>query len=130
MATSIIILSVIGFLLSCYAYHIGKKAEQETSYKSICDIQDNMSCSKAFSSGFGKIAGFSNSIVGILFYLTIFVLVLFQNTSIIFYLSIVAVLVSLYLAYLLYFKLKNFCLICNGIYVVNILLLIFSYRGV
>ena len=127
MALAIMILAIIGFLLSLYAFSIEKKSEKEKKYKPICDISDKISCTKAFSSKFGKTFGLSNSIYGIIFCIVIFLLALFGLINYIFYLSIPSVIYSIYLAYILYFKVKSFCLVCNGIYLVNILLLIFSY---
>lgn len=123
------IVAVIGFLLSFYFLYIEKKASKSKKYKAICDISDKMSCTKAFSSRYGSLFGLSNSVLGLGFYLVIFLLT-FYNITYIFYLSILSIIISIYLAYVLYFKLKNFCLICNAIYLVNILLLIFSYWGI
>ena len=120
-------LAVIGFILSAYALYLKRKKAKNPEYKSVCDISDNMSCTKVFSSSYGKSFGISNSIYGLVFYTTIYFLDIFSQNNFIFYLSILSVLVSIYLAYILYIKVKSYCLICNGIYLVNILLLIFSY---
>ncbi|EHB00088.1 Cleavage stimulation factor 64 kDa subunit [Heterocephalus glaber] len=42
--------------------------------------------------------------------------------------SIVSVVGSLYLAYILYFVLKEFCIICVATYVLNFILLIINYK--
>ncbi|KAM4046916.1 vitamin K epoxide reductase complex subunit 1-like protein 1 isoform 2-T2 [Anomaloglossus baeobatrachus] len=42
--------------------------------------------------------------------------------------SIVSVVGSLYLAYILYFVLKNFCVICVTTYLLNFILLIINYK--
>ena len=120
-------LALVGFLLSAYASYIERKRNQFHDYKAVCDINDKMSCTRAFTSEFGKMFGVSNSIWGMGFYLTVLVLNMFSLTNIIFYISIASVIGTIYLAYLLYFKVKSFCLICNAIYITNILLLIFSY---
>ncbi|MCH7568535.1 MAG: hypothetical protein IIA87_03865 [Nanoarchaeota archaeon] len=123
------ILAILGFLLSFYALYIEKKYEKSKKYKSLCDISEKVSCTKAFSSKYGKLFGLSNSVYGMIFYLVI-LLLSFYNITYIFYLSMLAVIGSVYLAYVLYFKLNNFCLVCSGIYLVNIILLIFSYLEV
>ena len=122
-------ISTIGIILSAYALYIEHKKAKNAEYKAVCDINDKMSCTKAFSSEYGKTFGLSNSIYGIIFYIIVYLLILFNQINLIFYLSILAVIGSIYLAYTLYFKVKSFCLICNGIYIVNILLLVFSYMG-
>ena len=121
----IIIIAIIGLILSIYAYYVERKSKDK-NYKALCDISNRASCTKAFSSKYGKTFGVSNSIYGILFYLLIIILFFINEISIIFYSAILSILGSLYLAYIQYFKMKNFCLICTLIYLVNILLLIFS----
>jgi len=120
------VIAFVGFLLSVYSYYVEWKTSKVKDYKPLCDIRENISCGKVFNSPYGKTFGVSNSIGGIFFYIVIFFLVLY-NLKYVFYLSILSVLGSIYLAYVSYIKLKNFCLVCTGIYVVNILLLYFSY---
>ncbi len=121
------ILSVIGFLLSFYAYSVEKKLGNK-NYKPVCDISRNISCTKAFSSRYGKLLGKSNSFFGMFFYLAICFLSLLNLANYIFFLSAFAVVGSFYLAYISYVKLRTFCLICTSIYLVNLLLLFFSYK--
>ena len=128
MTLAMNIVIIIGFLLSIYAYYVEKKSEKNKEYKAICDLSENMSCNKAFTSKYGKIAGISNSIPGIIFYVLVFLLIQYNYLNYVFYLALLSVLGSIYLAYISYFKLKNFCLVCTSIYVVNVLLLMFSYQ--
>ena len=123
----LMILAAIGLVLSVYAYYVGKKAKSEKKYTALCDINDKISCSKAFTSKYGSHFGISNTIFGSFFYALVFVLALYNLTSWVFYLSVLAVLGTVYLAYLLYVKVKSFCLVCSSIYIINILLLIFSF---
>lgn len=130
METQAIILTIlgaIGLLLSIYAYYIEYESRKHKHYHAVCDLNDQVSCTKAFSSKYGHIMGVSNSLFGVLFYILIIVLVILSLPNIILYLSIISLIGSIYLAYASYFKLKNFCLICNAIYLINILLVVFSY---
>lgn len=127
MTQAIFIISIIGLLLSIYALYVERKNKREKLYKPICDISDKISCTKAFSSPYGKFIGLPNSLMGIIFYLIVIALAFYNQTQHLLYLSIVAMLGSLYLAYTSYIKMKNFCLVCSAIYLVNLLLLIFSY---
>ncbi|CAJ0944701.1 unnamed protein product [Ranitomeya imitator] len=82
---------------------------------------------------FGKdsIMNQPNSVFGLVFYLlqmllgmtvsAVAALVLMSS-------SIVSVVGSLYLAYILYFVLKNFCVICVTTYLLNFILLIINYK--
>lgn len=126
MTLPIIIVSSIGFLLSIYAYYTERKLHSIKNYHASCDINKRISCSKAFLSKYGKLFGIPNSLLGIFFYLLIIILYVI-NIKIIFYLAILAFLGSIPLAYFSYLKLKTFCLVCTSIYIINILLLIFSY---
>jgi len=130
MVLVIQILVVIGFILSLYTFVVEKRRKKDKNYKPACDISDKISCTKAFSSKYGKTFGLSNYIYGMIFYVVILLLTLDGLINYIFYISILAVLGSVYLAYVLYFKVKSFCLVCNGIYLVNVLLLVFSYLEV
>ncbi|MBI2452438.1 hypothetical protein HYV50_05180 [Candidatus Pacearchaeota archaeon] len=123
---SIIILSAIGFLLSIYAFYVKKNHEKNKSYKPFCDISKKFSCTKAFSSKHGNLIGVSNTLFGIIFYPIVFIFALLNQAQLIFFLSIPALLASLYLAYLSYIKMKNFCLVCSLIYLINFLIFIFS----
>jgi len=137
MQLTIIILAIIGILLSIYAYYIERKTRKNKHYHAVCDFNNTVSCTKAFSSKYGHTFGVSNSIGGIFFYFLILILVILSIYNIynlssiiinsIFYLTIISMIGSTYLAYASYFKLKNFCMICNAIYIINILLVVFSY---
>jgi vitamin-K-epoxide reductase (warfarin-sensitive) len=126
MATSIITLAVIGFVLSVYSFYIEKRFER-TPQKSVCDINDRVSCTKAFTSQWGKTFGVKNSVWGILLYIFVFGLTWFGFDKLLFYVSIFVVLSSIYLGYILLTRVKSVCLICFSVYTINILILIYSY---
>ena len=123
----LVLLAILGFILSVYGNYIEKKSSLSKKYKAFCDVNERVSCSKAFSSSFGKQFGISNTIWGMIFYALVVILAFLGAFNLVFYLSVVSLIGSAYLAYVLYFKLKNFCMICNIIYVVNILLFVLSY---
>ncbi len=129
MITSIAILSVIGFLLSLYGFFIERKIEQDSNYKPLCDLSDAISCSKPIVSEYGNIFIISNTVIGIFFYTLLLMLAYIESTTLIFYVSLAACLASLVLAYILFAKIKTLCLLCTGIYLVNIGLLVASYKA-
>ncbi|XP_060522400.1 vitamin K epoxide reductase complex subunit 1-like protein 1 [Cylas formicarius] len=127
---------LIGLALSLYAYTVELKMEQDRNYKPLCDINPQVSCTKAFGSEYGKGFGIfgkksvlykPNSLFGLMFYSMIATLVQ-SNTKV----SVLSTLVlvtlsnfaSLYFAYILYFILADLCLVCIGTYVVNVVNLI------
>ncbi len=118
------ILAALGLLLSTYSLYVEKKLEKQKSYAPVCDISESVSCSTAFTSKYSKTLGVNNSILGIGFYAAVFILSLTFYAPLILYLAVLGMLATIYLAYISYFKLKNFCLVCTGIYIINLLLLI------
>ncbi len=123
------ILAGLGLLLSIYAYHVEKKIERQEKYAPMCDIRDNISCSKAFTSEYGHIAGFSNSLGGVFAYAALMFASYYGLTQVVWLMILGANLTSLYLAYISWRVLRNYCLVCNSIYLVNIALLMSVYLG-
>ena len=121
------IAAVAGLFLSMYAYMVEHKARTNTNYRPVCDINDKISCTKALGSEYGKILGVSNSFLGFFYYVTIAVLSYYSKFAWVFYLSLVSVAVSIYLAYILH-RIKTFCIVCVSIYIVNIIITTLSYR--
>lgn len=110
----------------------------------MCDLSNSISCSKVFTSrwgrGFGLLGSIfgndnvmnqPNSVYGIVFY--IFQLLLGMTVSamaalILMTTSILSVVGSIYLGYILYFVLKDFCIICITTYALNLILFILNYK--
>lgn len=121
----------------------GKKTS-DANYRAMCDLSSSISCSKVFTSRWGRGFGLlgtifgndsavnqSNSVYGILFY--IFQLLLGLTASamaalILMTTSIASVMGSLYLGYILYFVLKDFCVICITTYLLNFILFVLNYK--
>ena len=120
----------LGLLLSLYAYTVEKKLEREKKYVPMCDIKDHISCSKAFTSEYGHMAGFSNSLGGMFAYATLMFMSYLNLTQVVWIMVIGASLTSLYLAYISYKVLHNYCVVCTSIYAVNLALLVSAYLGV
>ena len=125
----LISLAILGLLLSIYALSVEHKRSKNPKHKALCDLHERVSCSTVLSSPQGKLFGFSNAYLGLLFYTTLIALSLYSKTTHIYYLAILALLGSIYLAYTQYFKLKNFCLVCTLIYIINLTLLFISYSA-
>ncbi|XP_006880867.1 PREDICTED: vitamin K epoxide reductase complex subunit 1-like protein 1-like [Elephantulus edwardii] len=133
-----------GILLSIYAYHVEHEKERDPEHRALCDLGPWVKCSAALTSrwgrGFGLLGSIfgkdgvlnqPNSVFGLIFYILQLLLgmtasavaALILMTS-----SIASVVGSLYLAYILYFVLKEFCLICVTTYVLNFILLVVNYK--
>ena len=124
----IVVISGIGIVLSLYALFVKRQLEQNKDYKAICDINDKVSCTKAMGSRYGSLFIIPNSAFGVVFYGVMGLLAAFDELKAAFWLSVLAVLGSAYLAYISFFKLKVVCPVCSLIYIVNILLLALSWQ--
>ncbi len=124
MITKTVLLSLAGLIASLYAYYVERALKKDSLHKPLCDVNDRMSCSKAFLSPYGSFLGISTAFVGISFYSVLIILAAFNFATLVFYASIAAFLATLLFMYLLYFKVKTFCFICTTIYIINILLFI------
>lgn len=122
----IIILCVIGFAVSAYGFFIEKRLKKDPNYKPMCEISDKASCTKPFQSSFSKMLGISNTVVGMVFYAAIAFFSWFGLYQLVLIGSAAACFVSLYLAYILYAKIRTLCLICTSTYLINGMLFLTS----
>ncbi len=129
MLISSFILGVCGFGLSAYAFFLEYKISRDPTYKPICDLSDAVSCSKPVLSPYGKLFGISNALIGIVFYAAVCTFAFAHAYTLLLYASIAACVVSLYLAGVLYTKIRVFCLVCTALYCINGLLFLVSYMG-
>ncbi|KAJ8368360.1 hypothetical protein SKAU_G00083880 [Synaphobranchus kaupii] len=139
-----LLVCLLGILLSMYAFHVERENARDPSYQPLCDVSNSVSCSKVFNSrwgrGFGLLGSIfgengamnqPNSIYGLIFYL--FQLLLGLTVSamaalILMTTSTVSVVGSLYLSYILYFVLKDFCIISITTCVLDFILFTLNYK--
>ena len=129
MIISVVIIALVGLAISGYAYMVEQKIKADHAYKPMCDLSDKISCSKPIASEYGQLFGVTNSLFGIVFYASMVIAAVLGWHAFIFYGALASCIVSVFLAYILYFKIRVLCLICTSIYVVNILLLIAAYMS-
>ncbi|KAM6964252.1 vitamin K epoxide reductase complex subunit 1 [Tautogolabrus adspersus] len=134
-----IFLCVFGLCLSVYALYVELSRERNPDYRAMCDLGESVSCSKVFTSrwgrGFGLVQFFAdkdsllnqpNSVLGIIFYTLQMGLGLSLSKKAVVFLvfsSWVSVAGSLYLASILAFVLGDFCMVCVSTYIINFALL-------
>jgi uncharacterized membrane protein len=126
----LVVLSALGFVISVYAIWVDNRIHTLVRYKPACDVTKVVSCSRVFGSNYGQVFGFSNAYIGLIGYALIFVFASLNNIPYVNVLAFFAVAVSLVLAYVSYFKLKSFCLVCTATYVINIFLLFISCKWI
>ena len=140
-----LLLYFLGIGLSSYAYYVELAKEADEKYVALCDINEEISCTRVFNSKYGKGFGLvslflgekhplnqPNALYGIIFYSTLALLYMCGGSSrflagLQFYSFLLATGMSCYLGYILYFVLKDICVVCIATYAVNVLLLLLSY---
>ncbi|XP_047533133.1 vitamin K epoxide reductase complex subunit 1-like protein 1 [Vanessa atalanta] len=133
---AIIAICLLGILISTYALYVEMAAEMKPGYKALCDISEHASCSKVLTSKYGKGLGIMpkdspfklpNCVYGVMFYSIMIFLTTFNVTSVVkvqIALSITSLATCVYLAYLLIFVLRDFCVVCVSTYLLNIIIAI------
>lgn len=124
---SVALVSVIGFLICLYGFFLELKVKADQSYKAVCDISDHVSCTKTFLSPWGSLFGISNIQLGLAAYFVMFVVALIGKTCLAFLLATGFMIATIFFAYILFTKVKTFCLICVSTYIVNVILFILTY---
>ncbi|XP_050812978.1 vitamin K epoxide reductase complex subunit 1-like protein 1 [Gopherus flavomarginatus] len=139
-----LVLCALGLALSVYALHVESSRERDPDYLALCDLSPSVSCSKVFTSRWGRGFGLvedllgkhsvfnqPNSLFGIVFYILQTLLGFSPSTLAAVTLlgtSMVSIAGSLYLAYILFFVLHDFCLVCVTTYLLNGALLLLNYK--
>lgn len=134
----------VGIALSLYALWVEVHKHRDPKYVAVCDLGDNMKCSRVltskYSKGFGMVQyllgeehvlNLPNCVTGLVFYTLHFILVhigTWWATQLMFGTSILACIGSAYLAYILSFVLRDLCIVCVSTYFVNFYLLYASYQ--
>lgn len=120
----VVVLSTIGFIVALYTYLVEQKVKSTPDYQPACDISDRISCSRVMKSPYSNLLFFSNAFLGIAYYALVFILALFNAKKLLLIASIGSCFYTLFLAYILYFKIKSFCILCTSTYLINFALLI------
>uniref|UniRef100_A0A8R1Y0L0 vitamin-K-epoxide reductase (warfarin-sensitive) n=1 Tax=Onchocerca volvulus TaxID=6282 RepID=A0A8R1Y0L0_ONCVO len=136
-------LSFMGLAISVYALYVQHNLDNDINYQPVCDIAYYVSCSKTFRSPFAKGFGVTsfifgadhtltqkNPVYGCLFYTFIFLLQFIHCSwarKLSQILLVFANLLSIYLFFILIY-LRTVCAVCVCNYVINALLLYFSFQ--
>ena len=124
MMTVVVIVALIGLAVSIYGINVENKLKENAQYKAACDLSNQISCSRPMLSEYNKMLGISNNWASALYYCAIIASTFMELPILPLILSIVGVAVSVVFAYILYFKIHSFCLICTSLYAINIALMI------
>jgi vitamin-K-epoxide reductase (warfarin-sensitive) len=137
-----VVLSLTGLGISAFALWAEMKSEEDGDYSPPCDLGEDISCSVMFNSQYGTGLGLvgkflgprhpanqPNNVYAAIFYAFFFFLSLFNYKFIATFqvlLSLCSIAGSAYLGYVLYFLLKNVCVITAANGAVNLFLLTFT----
>jgi len=147
-------LCVIGIIVCLYAIKIEKdedeykKDDDKQRVPRMCDINDSMSCTAVLTSKYShmtklifglsenSVFNYSNAHYGLVFYIGLLLFQFYPFTLIPYHeyiflcMSIASIIASCGLAWILYYILHNFCMICVCMYIVNAFLLTSSIMHV
>lgn len=127
--------ALLGFAASAASTYVHYNLIRNPDYRSFCDINATVSCSQAYLSRYGSIAGVPVAVGGVLFFGLVLLLVWGSREksriedsapAYIFALSTLALAVVLYLGYASFFVLKEVCPLCVTTYVAVIAVFIVS----
>jgi uncharacterized membrane protein len=141
--TLILAFALLGLGVTGAATYTHYHLISDPGYTSFCDVSETVSCSSVYRSAYGTVMGIPTALVGLLWFLLVFLLALFdkpaaaavpaaapkrkgtsvvtivpsETASYLFLLSTAALAVVLYMAYASFFVLKTLCYLCALTYV-------------
>jgi uncharacterized membrane protein/protein-disulfide isomerase len=132
----LVIAAIAGLGFSAASTWVHSRILHDPFYSSsICDISATFSCTQAYTSRFGSVAGIPIALVGVLYFTAILVMIVLCQRSTtarqniygyVFALSTLGLAGVLYLGYASFFVLKTICVLCAGTYAAVIALFVIS----
>lgn len=140
-----LLLGFLGVLASLYAMYVERQGSTNKEYVALCDINNSMSCSRVLKSEYAKLGRFMfglradhplnvpNTYFGLVFYIGVMMYSIYPfmffpfSSHLLFFASVLSIGASCVLAYILAFVLRDVCLVCMTTYVINALILYYSW---
>ena len=132
------IAALVGLGFSAASTWVHYRLIHDPMYSSVCDVNATFSCTEAYTSRFGSVAGVPVALIGVLFFAFVLLLIALCSRSpaarenlpgYVFALSTLGLAGVLYLAYASFFILQAVCLLCVGTYAAVIALFLLSGSG-
>lgn len=129
------IAAVAGLGFAAASTWIHYRILRDPFYSSVCDVNATFSCSEAYTSSYGSVAGVPVALIGVLYFAFVLVLIALCSRSAaarqnlagyVFAISTVGLAGAMYLAYASFVVLKAVCLLCVGVYAAIIALFLIS----
>ncbi len=130
-----VLAAVVGLGFSAASTWVHYRILHDPLYSSFCDVTATFSCTEAYTSRFGSIAGVPTALIGVLYFAFVLGLVALCQRSAsargntagyVFATATVGLAGVIYLAYASFFILKAVCLLCVGTYAAIIALFLLS----
>lgn len=138
------IIAFLGLLVSAYSIHVEVQKHKNPKYVAMCDFNQNMSCSRVLTSKYSRGFGLTelmfgkesqlnipNCAVGVVFFTMQMILGLSALTwapCVLFYMSIISCVGTVYLAFILFFVLNDICIVCITTYAITASLMYLNYH--
>lgn len=120
MTVPVVLLAVCGLLLSVWALLIATRYRRSMRYTPWCDFSEQVSCSRAFTSRYSRTLRIHNAWFGIIAYPVVAWIAIIGRPLELLIAGSLLVLASASLAYISFVKMRNYCLVCIGVYAVNL----------
>ncbi|HWI18761.1 MAG TPA: vitamin K epoxide reductase family protein, partial [Vicinamibacterales bacterium] len=119
------IFAAIGLIASSTSTWVHYRILNDPTYASFCDVNESFSCTVAYTSQFGSVAGVPVAVFGVVFFAFALLLIAMCARSsaaenlpgYLFAASTIGLAVVLYLGYASFFILKTLCVLCLATYV-------------
>jgi uncharacterized membrane protein/protein-disulfide isomerase len=134
-ATWLAVAAAVGLAFAGASTQVHYRILHDPFYSSVCDVNTTFSCTEAYTSRFGTVAGVPVALIGVVYFAFILALIAICLRSptarpnlpgYVFAASTVGLAGVLYLAYASFFVLKAVCLLCVGSYAAIIALFLIS----
>jgi len=118
--------ALLGLGASAESSRVHYKLLTDPSYASICDVSDTVSCTNAYASAYGSLAGVPTALLGVIFFAGVLLVLALTSraassrghaASYVLVMASVGLLVVGYLGYASFFVLGTVCLLCVTTYV-------------
>jgi uncharacterized membrane protein len=119
------IFAAVGLIAASASTFVHYRIQNDPTYASFCDVNESFSCTVAYTSQFGSVAGVPVALFGVIFFAFVLLLVAICARSpaaenlpgYLFAASTIGLAVVLYLGYASFFILKTLCVLCLATYV-------------
>jgi uncharacterized membrane protein/protein-disulfide isomerase len=134
----LVVAAGVGLAFAAASTWVHYRLLQDPFYSSVCDVNATFSCTEAYTSRFGSVAGVPVALIGVLYFgFVLGLIALCQRSATprqnlpgyVFVVSTVGLAVVLYLAYASFVVLKAVCLLCVGMYAAIIAMFLVSGRA-